>query len=280
MESEFDIANYSSYIRKLLNLGFTEREAKIYLTLLTNRMATAIDLQGKVGVHRTKVYEVLQNMINRGICIEKRVGRTRIFEAVDPKIAFEMLIENYRNELKRKERIAEELTQVCMNYFNESKEIHNPLGFIEILKNRVQIHKMYVSVVESTKKELLTFNKGPYACDNPQRLKEQQIAEVKLINRGGICKNIYEKSEFQNLQWLVEYIKEQKQAGQLARMVDFLPIKMVISDGEKVMLPLEEESGQSGELVMCVIKHKAFGSACKMLFDYLWEKTKEINCRL
>jgi len=60
-------------------------------------------------------------------------------------------------------------------------------------------------------------------------------------------------------------------------LVDFLPIKMVISDGERVMLPLEGRSGQSIDLVMCYINHKAFGNACKILFDHLWEKAREID---
>lgn len=268
--------DYSKHIRNLLHVGLTEREAKVYLTLLTRRMLTALDLQEKVNIPRTKIYEVLQKMINRGICIERKVGRNKFFEAVEPKIAFERILETYQNELKRREKIAQELTDACTPWFNASKDIMNPMDFIEILKDKNQIHKKYVNVVESTRSELLTFNKGPYACDNPQRLKEQQIAETKLLNRGGVCKNIYESCELQNYMWLVDYVKEQQQSGQQAKLIEFLPIKMIISDCEKVMLPLEEPSGQFKELVMCVIKHGAFGNACKTLFNHFWEQGKDI----
>jgi len=265
------------YLRRLISLGLTEREGKIYLALLTRGFMTAIELQEKVDIPRTKIYEILQRMINRGLCIEKRIGRNKLYEPVDPKIAFQSLLEVFKNELKRKEEVAEELIDVCTSCFNASKEIGNPLDFIEILKDKIQIHRKYVSVVESTRYELLTFNKGPYACDNPHRLKEQQIAETEFMKRGGICKNIYETFEIEKYLWLVEYIKEQQLDGQQAKLVDFLPIKMVISDGERVMLPLEGRSGESIDLVMCYINHKAFGNACKMLFDHLWEKAREME---
>jgi sugar-specific transcriptional regulator TrmB len=266
--------DYSKTLNHLQHIGLTEREAKVFLTLLTRRMLTALDLQEKVNIPRTKIYEVLQKMVNRGICIEKKVGRNKFFEAVEPKIAFERILETYQNELKRKEEIAHELTDVCTPMFNASKDVMNPLDFIEILRDRNQIHKKYVNVVESTRSELLTFNKGPYACDNPQRLKEQQIVETKLINKGGKCKNIYESFELQDYKWLIEYIEEQRLAGQQAKLIEFLPIKMVISDSEKVMMTLEEPSGQ---FIMCFIKHGAFGNVCKILFNHFWKQGKDID---
>jgi predicted transcriptional regulator len=270
-------SEYSVLMSNLLQIGYTEREAKLYLTLLSNRMVTAIELQEKANIPRTKIYEVLQKLVNRGLCNEKKVGRNKFFEAIEPKIAFGRIIETYQNELEKKRRIADELTDICTPWFNNGKNITNPLDFIELLKDKNQIHRKYVNVVDSTRRELLTFNKGPYACDNPHKLREQQVAETKLLNRGGICKNIYESFELENYMWLVDYIQEQQLFGQQAKLVNYLPIKMIISDSEKVMLPLEEPSGKSGELVMCVIKHKAFGSACKILFDQFWEQGKEIS---
>ena len=174
MKSKMD-AEYLNHLRNLLQIGLTERESKVYLTLLTRRMLTAIDLQEKVNIPRTKIYEVMQKLVNRGICIERKVGRNKLFEAVEPKIAFERIIETYQNELKRKEEVAQQLTASFTPLFNAGKDLMNPLDFIEILKDENQIQKKYINLLESTRSELLTFNKGPYVCDNPQKLKEQQI---------------------------------------------------------------------------------------------------------
>jgi sugar-specific transcriptional regulator TrmB len=268
---------YSKQLRNLLQLGLTEREAKVYLTLLTRRMLTALDIQEKVNIPRTKIYEVMQKLVNRGICMEKRVGRYKFYEAVEPKTSFEILLEQYQNELKKKQEVAQDLIKVCTPLFDEGKDRTTPLDFIEILKDNNSIHRKYVNVVESTRSELLTFNKGPYACDNPKRLKEQQSAETKLMNRGGVHKNIFEDFEIENYQWLAEYLTEQRQAGQQVKLIKFLPIKMILSDAEKVMLALEDPSGQSEGLVMCAIEHKAFGNACKILFNHFWEQARDIQ---
>jgi sugar-specific transcriptional regulator TrmB len=268
---------YSKQLRNLLQLGLTEREAKVYLTLLTRRMLTALDIQEKVNIPRTKIYEVMQKLVNRGICIEKRIGRYKFYEDVEPETSFRIILEQYQNELKKKKEVARELIHACTPLFKTGKERTTPMDFIEILKDNNSIHRKYVNVVESTRNELLSFNKGPYACDNAKRLKEQQVAETRLMNRGGVHKNIFEDFEIENYPWLAEYLAEQRQAGQQVKLIKFLPIKMILSDAEKVMLALEDPSGQSEGLVMCAIEHKAFGTACKILFKHFWDQAKGLH---
>ncbi|MBK7500581.1 MAG: hypothetical protein IPI19_16215 [Ignavibacteriales bacterium] len=60
-------------------------------------------------------------------------------------------------------------------------------------------------MLQNTTKELLTFNKGPYVCDNPGRLDEQQTHEADLLKRGGVCRNIYELHELVKHEWLMDY---------------------------------------------------------------------------
>jgi len=118
---------------------------------------------------------------------------------------------------------------------------------------------------------MLTFNKGPYASDNAERLSEQEDEEFKLLRRGGITKDIYELNEFEEVDWLFESVNKSVRVGQQARIVDKLPIKMLISDQEKVMFALEQPIQASGELTMIYIEHKQLAEACSMLFYHLWE---------
>lgn len=70
----FDSVNL---IRKLLDLGLTEREAKLYLTLLEKKTFTALELQQIAKIPRTKIYEVLQKMMDRGICTQRSLGKEK-----------------------------------------------------------------------------------------------------------------------------------------------------------------------------------------------------------
>lgn len=267
----------SKYLRTFIEIGLTEREAKVYMTLLSGRVFTAADLQKEVNIPRTKIYEVLNKMVSRNICIEKKLGKNKMYEAVEPKLAMERIYNSYQNELDSKRKLIAEITEAFTPIFEKSKSIVNPLEFIDVMKEKTQIHKRYTSCVKGTRREMLTFNKGPYACDNEERLGEQEDEEAKLLRRGGVVKNIYEYGEFNSEPWLLESVRNSIKFGQKAKVVNRLPIKMLVFDEEKVMFPLEQPIKESNELTMIYIEHKQLAEACRILFDSMWENGSDFS---
>jgi sugar-specific transcriptional regulator TrmB len=260
-----------------MEIGLTEREAKVYITLLSGRMFTVLELQEAVNIPRTKIYEVLNKLVNRNICIEKKIGRNKLYEAVEPKLALERVLESYKKDLERKEELIRQVSEVFTPIFQNSKSIVNPLEFIDVMKEKGQIHKRYTACVHSTKREMLTFNKGPYACDTSERLGEQEDEEYKLLKRGGSCKDIYELKELKEVDWLLNSVKKSLKLGQQARVVERLPIKMLVFDQEKVMFALEQPVLIPNELTMIYIEHKQLAEACSMLFYHLWDQGQDIS---
>ena len=267
----------SKYLKSFIEIGLTEREAKVYMTLLNGRMFTVLELQEAVNIPRTKIYEVLNKLVNRNICIEKKLGRNKLYEAVEPKLAMERVLDSYKKDLERKEELIQQVSDVFTPIFQNSKSIVNPLEFIDVMKDKAQIHKRYTSCVHSTKRDMLTFNKGPYACDNSDRLGEQEDEEYKLLKRGGSCKDIYELNELNEVDWLLDSVKKSLKLGQQARIVDKLPIKMLVFDQEKVMFALEQPVLVPNELTMIYIEHKQLAEACSMLFYHLWDQGQDIS---
>ena len=263
------------YLRAFVEIGLTEREAKVYMTLLNGRMYTASELQKAVNIPRTKIYEVLNKMLSRGICTERKLGKNKIYEAIEPELALERIYSKYQNELNSKKKLIDQLSEVFTPIFENSKSIVNPLEFIEVMRDKVQIHRRYTNSVRNTKREMLTFNKGPYASDNPERLAEQEDEETKLLKRGGKTKNLYEFKEFSDIDWLLESVKKTVRFGQEARVVEKLPIKMLIFDDEKVMFPLEQPIEVSNDLTMIYIEHKQLANACQILFNHMWDQGKD-----
>jgi sugar-specific transcriptional regulator TrmB len=263
------------YLRAFVEIGLTEREAKVYMTLLSGRMYSASDLQKAVNIPRTKIYEVLNKMLSRGICTERKLGKNKIYEAIEPELALESIYSKYQNDLNRKKKMIDQLSEVFTPIFENSKSIINPLEFIEVMRDKVQIHRRYTNSVRNTKREMLTFNKGPYASDNPERLTEQEDEETKLLKRGGKTKNIYEFKEFNEVDWLLDSVKKTVRFGQEARVVEKLPIKMLIFDDEKVMFPLEQPIDVSNDLTMIYIEHKQLANACRILFNHMWDQGKD-----
>lgn len=57
-------------INKLKQIGLPNREAEVYLALLQKNEFTAPELTKITMVTRTKIYEILQNLIRKGACNE------------------------------------------------------------------------------------------------------------------------------------------------------------------------------------------------------------------
>lgn len=273
---------YKKQIQKFLALGLTEREAKVYITMLSKKGFTTLELQNAVDIPRTKMYEVLQKMISRGICTVRAIGKVKYYEAVEPKIAFKRVIDDYRSdceaEFEKKKSSVESIIDIFTPVFAKGKDVMYPLDFVEIFKDKEQIQAKYIQAVNDCNIDLLTFNKGPYVCDSAGRLKEQEEAEANLIKRNVICGNIFEKEELKNYDWLMNYVNSQSDLyRQQARVTDKLPIKMMVFDEQKVFFPLVQSSGELNSITMIFIEHKEFAIACKMLFNFLWDNAKPIK---
>ena len=92
-----------------------------------------------------------------------------------------------------------------------------------------------------------------------------------------MTKNIYELKEFNDVDWLLESVKKTVRFGQEARVVEKLPIKMLIFDDEKVMFPLEQPIDVSNDLTMIYIEHKQLANACRILFNHMWDEGKDFT---
>jgi HTH-type transcriptional regulator, sugar sensing transcriptional regulator len=267
--------------QKFIDFGLTERETKVYMMLLTKKCFTTSELQNSVDITRTKIYEILQKMVARGICTERSVGKVKYYEAVEPKLAFQRVFDKYKDEcteeFEKRKNLKEELVKALNPVFEQGKDVVSPLDFIEIMKDKDQIQKKYLMSVRETQNEMLTFNKGPYVCDTSKRLSEQIKEESRLLKKGIISRNIYEDDELQSQKWLLDCLKSLSGAGNQARIAKDLPIKMMVFDERRVILPLQQSTSDGNGITMLYIEHHGLALACKSLFNSVWEKAAEIK---
>lgn len=84
-------------LTKLMQIGFTEYEAKVYLALLRDNPATGYQISKKSGVPRSMVYEALGRLHTRGAVLETVEERATLYRPLPP----QLLIERYREEHSR-----------------------------------------------------------------------------------------------------------------------------------------------------------------------------------
>jgi sugar-specific transcriptional regulator TrmB len=252
-------------IQCLLDLGLGEREAKVYLALLKKRQAAAAELQKISGIPQSKIYEVINGLVQKGYCTEIKTGRKRAFEVINPQIALDSSFDGLKKRLQNSFSQKKKLVEI----YSSSEKAAKPLDYIELLKGNENIHHRYCQLVADTSHELIGFGRRPYACDTEEKSKEQDDIESGILSRGVKARWVYEICLPED-EWLIPDLSKLNQAGVGIRVAETLPLKMMIFDKDLLLVAEEEPFGQSGDLTMSVIRQNTIVKAFYALFEYFW----------
>jgi len=102
------------------DLGLSEYQAKVYVTLVISGQLKARDISQMSGVPRTKVYETLKNLVDRGLVIELPTNPSK-FIASSP-------IKSFRENLQpfeEKTRNLRKLLRTLEFYHHKAKNTAN-----------------------------------------------------------------------------------------------------------------------------------------------------------
>ncbi|MBR9704103.1 hypothetical protein GOV12_01720 [Candidatus Pacearchaeota archaeon] len=83
----------------LRELGYTEREIRVYEALLSLGKSTAGPISSKAKLSHTKVYDTLQRLVDRGLVSFITISKTKYYLAEDPKEILNIFDEK-RNKIK------------------------------------------------------------------------------------------------------------------------------------------------------------------------------------
>lgn len=96
----------------LENIGFTEKEAIIYLALLELKEALPSSLAKRSGVKRPTTYVILEQLQKKGLVSYKKIGRLTYYRAINP----HSLLESQHNKYSTLEKALPELLQLNHKY--------------------------------------------------------------------------------------------------------------------------------------------------------------------
>ena len=83
--------------KQLMQIGFTEYEAKVYLAMLSAYPATGYQLSKESGVPRSMVYEALKRLHGKGAALETIEGRATLYRPLPP----EALLTKHAQDISR-----------------------------------------------------------------------------------------------------------------------------------------------------------------------------------
>lgn len=253
----------TSLVRTLSDLGLTNYEAKVYLALTRRGSSTAAETARVAGIPRQRIYDVLASLVTRGLA-SSRPGQVTKYVATAPADAIERLVSDHRQRLEQLERESRVLAESLAPAFDEGQGHRDPLEYIEVLRDRRAINQRFGELQSGIEHEILVFTKPPYATppeENVEGLEVTQSHEVYAV---------YELSIFDD-PTNVEGVRRFVEAGEQARFVEELPLKLVIIDERIVLLGMEDPVAAGSELTMLVVEHPALAKILKIAFMQVWE---------
>ncbi|HHE38171.1 MAG TPA: TrmB family transcriptional regulator [Candidatus Cloacimonetes bacterium] len=256
-------------IKDFISFGLSKREAKVYYTLFLKKELSAAEIQKHVSILRTKVYEILLQLMNKGFCAERKIGRLKKYYATDPYQAFQNQINNLDGILKTKKNIVSEILNHIAPIYEKNTSDVNPLEFIEILYERKRICERYIHLQQTAQKEIMIFTKKPYALPEKDNVKNA----FNVLQRDVTLETIYEIEDFENTEFEKEMIEKFAYSGGKTRFISELPMKLAIFDEKITMLALKDPVSLKPLITTIIINHPDYARAQKEIFKAYWKRS-------
>ncbi|HKB85996.1 MAG TPA: helix-turn-helix domain-containing protein [Ignavibacteriaceae bacterium] len=274
-------------IDKLRVSGLTKREAHIYLALLQKKELTASEVAAIIPIGRTKIYEVIPQLVARGFCNEIQKDGKKMYRAVEPKAALKNLRSGFQEELeeifRKKEQMLIEKIDAVSELENKLEDIYSRnsqksdgLNYIDVIKDINQIRNKWIELQKNTKEELLAFNKAPYSIKHNKNAPHQE----RLLKRHIKERGIFEYGSFRTREEKKEFlgmVEMYAGFGEECRVIKELPMKLVIIDEKITMLALDDPVSMQPSITTMVISHPSFARAQKQVFESFWKISRTLK---
>ncbi len=136
-EKSTTVVGAGGLIGKLRELGLTEYEAKVYLTLLEEGPLKPSEIAVKAGVPRTKVYEAVRSLERKGFA--KTHGKPRVCIALDAEDILKDMIEEEEKRVQGLRSALDEMARIRARRLGISGEAE---GRYNIVSGRAAVDRL------------------------------------------------------------------------------------------------------------------------------------------
>jgi sugar-specific transcriptional regulator TrmB len=254
----------------LVNLGLTRYEANAYVALTRRERATGAEVARLAGLPRQRIYDVLDGLVRRGLA-SLEPGRPARYRATAPDEAVATLLGDHRASLERLERDAVQAVALLTPAYRDGRTASDPLAYIEVLREAGSIAKRFAELQAAAAREILVFTKPPYAVEPPEN-----VAGRQLLERGVRARSVYERSVYEDAA-VVDAVRAFVAAGEEARVVDELPLKLVVIDERVSLFTMEDPVAGPTDLTIMIVEHPRLARLLKLAFEHAWERGEDFR---
>ncbi|MDV5149142.1 helix-turn-helix domain-containing protein [Streptomyces sp. SBC-4] len=261
-------------------LGLGQAEETVYTALLGRPTASTYELVRQTGLAEPEVTRILVDLSARGLVaiaaeagsgapdssgrgVDRMPARYRL---TPPSVALAPLLVEQRNALHRAETA---FSMVTEQY--RSTAAHPAGSVVEVVVGVEQVAHRFHQLQRGAQRELLVFLVGePIAVPR----EDADMSESSALDRG-VDFRVVASKDYLDSPGVGKDVRSAMAAGLEIRLVESLPLKMVVSDRERAMVPLD--MADSGDEPSAIVVHRSgLLTALVHLFEREWAEARPL----
>ncbi|MFE7395023.1 helix-turn-helix domain-containing protein [Streptomyces sp. NPDC057582] len=261
-------------------LGLGPAEEAIYTALLARPTASAQDLARQTGLESAETTRILLDLTTRGlVAVADDAGsgapdsadcdagcRPARYRLTPPSVALAPFLAEQRNALHRAETAFSMLTEQY-----RSTAAHPAGSVVEVVVGVQQVAHRFHQLQRGAQQELLVFLVGaPIAVPR----EDADMSESSALDRG-VDFRVVAAKDYLDGPGMAKDARAGITAGIELRLVDSLPLKMIVSDRERAMVPLDT-ADSGGEPSAIVVHRSGLLTALVHLFEKEWAEARPL----
>jgi sugar-specific transcriptional regulator TrmB len=238
-------------LESLQELGLSNRESICYTSLLELGSSTVGIICKKTQIPSSKIYEILDSLITKGLVSYVIIGKAKHYGATDPKIFLEFIDE-------RKKDFEKILPQLLLKQKFSTKQS------VEMFDGQSALFSLFTGLINDAKpnEDYLIFSID----------EDNKSDQLNLFFRNLTVRRSEKKLNVKILK-NIRYYKKEKHTKLKLRYTKFnLPQGITMFRDVVVLVSVDEKSGS---IMAIKITSSTYANQLKVFFEELWEQAKE-----
>lgn len=243
--------------------GLTPAEEAVYRLLVTTPAVSAAEIAEQSGLAPGDIARILAALTAKGLAS----GTDRAphsFAATPPDVALLPHLQRQSDALDQARAAVTDLLET----YRRTRRRRDPDQLIEVITGAEAMRQHLRQIQDSARHEMLWFCKAQYVA----MPSGSNRAEFDALARGVRYRVLYERAFFDD-SGAVDNVVEGVRAGEIARAVPHLPLRLAVADRAIAICPLVPggPSGGSEEPTAALVRGSSLLDALVALFERYWE---------
>ncbi|MGW6405447.1 helix-turn-helix transcriptional regulator, partial [Streptomyces sp. NPDC055134] len=245
-------------------VGVSAFDERLYQAILNQPDAGMTGWALLTGSSPARVREVCDRLLAHGLLQPPdSMGGIR---AVDPRVAIRGLIRRRETESELLAATAEEMASA----FEAGLLREEPSRLVEVASGEGAIAARLEEMYARAEHEVCLFDTPPYLAPAGPQVDLQ----ADLLSRGIVSRGIYSATGLEDPKVLSRAFR-MVELGEQARVLPSVPLKLLVVDGCRALLPLTASA--AGGYCAVVVWHSAVTEALQKLFDMAWQQAAPLG---